>query len=253
MRLEQLGRPRELLNDMTYWKVRRLSAWYRRRPGGLWFCPCCGFRGHFVPCRGRRHTVCPGCGAGERHRLQHHVLTKLIAERHSLGDVLHVAPEPHLAAVLREASRTYTAGDLNPRHGDLRIDLVATGLESASFDLVYASHVLEHIRDDTAAIAEIHRLLRPGGLAILPVPVTQPTTVEFDRPLARDDNHVRNPGPDYFDRYRAVFERVDIVMSDAAPASTQPYVYLGRPMPTGSKIADFVPICYKSAHQPDTS
>ena len=246
MHLELLARPRELVNRAQYWKVRRLSALYRRRPGGRWRCPCCEFTGHFVPVAGRPNSVCPSCGSAERHRLQHHVLTQLIADRVTLGDVLHIAPDSQLAPLLRSAASSYTTADLDPHGVDIQLDLTSTGLASESVDTVYASHVLEHIADDTAAIGEVHRILRPGGLAVLAVPVTQPSTVEFGRPIARDDYHFRNPGPDYFDRYRSVFEHVEVVTSDAAPPESQAYVYLDRSMPAGSKTADFVAVCHKA-------
>jgi SAM-dependent methyltransferase len=45
-------------------------------------------------------------------------------------------------------------------------------LESASIDLVYSSHVLEHVDDLPALLAEIARVLKPQGymLAVLPTP-----------------------------------------------------------------------------------
>jgi SAM-dependent methyltransferase len=42
-----------------------------------------------------------------------------------------------------------------------------------AFDAVVASDVLEHIADDAAAISEIHRVLTPGGAAIISVPAHQ--------------------------------------------------------------------------------
>lgn len=42
--------------------------------------------------------------------------------------------------------------------------------EDDSFDVIYFNHVLEHIPDDTAALREVHRILRPGGLVVLGVP-----------------------------------------------------------------------------------
>ncbi|MBV1853907.1 class I SAM-dependent methyltransferase [Catellatospora tritici] len=43
-------------------------------------------------------------------------------------------------------------------------------LESESFDLLVAFDVLEHIEEDHQAAAEIHRVLRPGGTALIAVP-----------------------------------------------------------------------------------
>ncbi len=42
--------------------------------------------------------------------------------------------------------------------------------EDASFDLVTALDVVEHLDDDTAGLREMHRVLRPGGRAMLFVP-----------------------------------------------------------------------------------
>lgn len=40
----------------------------------------------------------------------------------------------------------------------------------AAFDVVFFNHVLEHIPDDAAALATVHRILKPGELLILGVP-----------------------------------------------------------------------------------
>ena len=43
-------------------------------------------------------------------------------------------------------------------------------MPDASWDVVVANHVLEHV-DDRKALPEIRRILVPGGLAILPLPL----------------------------------------------------------------------------------
>src|SRR5262249_37648975 len=48
-------------------------------------------------------------------------------------------------------------------HGDAE----SLPFEDAAFDLVYAHGVLHHTPDIEAAIAELHRVLRPGGKAIV--------------------------------------------------------------------------------------
>lgn len=40
----------------------------------------------------------------------------------------------------------------------------------ASFDVVLANHVIEHLRDDLAAMNEIYQVLKPGGFALLATP-----------------------------------------------------------------------------------
>jgi len=48
--------------------------------------------------------------------------------------------------------------------------LAEAGLPERSFDAVLFWHVLEHLREPDAALAEAHRLLRPGGRLVIAVP-----------------------------------------------------------------------------------
>jgi SAM-dependent methyltransferase len=42
--------------------------------------------------------------------------------------------------------------------------------DDGSFDVVTALDVIEHVADDAAVIAEMHRVLRPGGILLIMVP-----------------------------------------------------------------------------------
>jgi SAM-dependent methyltransferase len=91
-------------------------------------------------------------------------------------------------------------------------DVTALPLESSSFDALICIHVLEHVVDDRAAIAELFRVLRPGGWALITVPlrldrrthedpsVTDPK--ERERQFG-ERSHVRFYGVDLLDRLRA--------------------------------------------------
>jgi ubiquinone/menaquinone biosynthesis C-methylase UbiE len=52
----------------------------------------------------------------------------------------------------------------------MQFDLVQCPLPPASIDAAVLLNVLEHIRDDQGAMAQIARILKPGGVAILEVP-----------------------------------------------------------------------------------
>ena len=139
------------------------------------------------------------------------------------------------------------------------VELHTLGGESlpadASFDFVYASHVLEHIRDDAKAISEVRRVLRPNGFAIIPVPIVGTSTVEYDEPNPHEFGHVRAPGPDYYDRYEQFFQKVDRFRSEDFDEKHQTFIYEDRsawptktlpqrqPAP-GLRHSDIVPVCY---------
>ncbi len=116
---------------------------------------------------------CPRCGSHDRER---HLFLYLKASGilDSLGGlrILHFAPEKRLSKIIAmQSPRDYVRGDLYPSSADIkRIDMESIGYPTASFDLVIANHVLEHVTRDHQALSEIHRVLAPNGLAILQTP-----------------------------------------------------------------------------------
>lgn len=173
-------------------------------------CPCCGseFRS-FAPFHGRREQ-CPGCGSLSRHRLLIRHLTDIHTDD-GAAVVLHIAPEPAVALNLRRRlDLDYLSVDLDSRYADLKADITSLPLDGSSIDWIICLHVLEHIENDRAAIAELHRVLRPGGVAILQVPIFGEATVEdpsVTTPAGRlaafgQHDHVRICGTDYINRIR---------------------------------------------------
>jgi SAM-dependent methyltransferase len=76
----------------------------------------------------------------------------------------------------------------------VRGDLTALPFPDASVDRVIASEVLEHIPDDAAALAEIARVLRPGGRVAVSVPRYGPERVCWalsDAYHANEGGHIR--------------------------------------------------------------
>jgi SAM-dependent methyltransferase len=132
---------------------------------------------------------------------------------------------------------------------DHNIDMTNIPLADGSYDLVFASHVLEHIQD-----AEVRRILKPNGVAILPVPIVCKTTVEYPEPNPLEDFHVRAPGEDYYDRYTSYFGSGEKITSDDLPKKYQTYIYEDRscwpsgqcphrPGMEGDVHADIIPVC----------
>lgn len=125
--------------------------------------------------------------------------------------VLHLGPEIFLKqAFSRMPNLRYTTADLKRSAVDLRLDIMSMPFGRDTFDVVMASHILEHVENDRAALREILRILRPGGFAFLQVPLdpARATTLEdpsIRLPLDRlhaylQEDHVRLYGRDYADR-----------------------------------------------------
>jgi SAM-dependent methyltransferase len=122
-------------------------------------------------------------------------------------DVLHVAPESEPKQWLAEVSRSYVLLD-GGRGPDVDIvaDITAIPLPDSSLDVILCHRVLEHVLDDTGAMREFHRLLRPGGTLNLSVPqaVHRERTTEWLVPDESHDLHVRHYGNDLSARLESV-------------------------------------------------
>jgi SAM-dependent methyltransferase len=223
-------------------------------------CPICEYRGPFLTHHSegkkRPHALCPQCGAAERHRLQILVLERIRAAREfQRMSMLHVAPEPCLRPLFRKQFGHYATLDLKGRQADYRADLCNMPFPDQTFDFVFASHVLEHVQEDRRAIAEIARVLRPGGTAVLPVPILGAHTVEYGEPNPHEEGHVRAPGLDYYERLRGPFHRVDLYDSQRFSDEFQVFVHEdrsswpstmpNRPTMPGTRHSDYVPVCWR--------
>jgi SAM-dependent methyltransferase len=87
----------------------------------------------------------------------------LLAERLPLASITCVDASRQLAGAFGRAAGE-ADGRVEFRPGDLDAGL-AEG--NGSYDAIVCVSVLEHIRDRVAALAELHRLVRPGGLLVL--------------------------------------------------------------------------------------
>jgi SAM-dependent methyltransferase len=206
----------------------------------------------------RLWAECGGCGALERHRIQAEVLSTV---PQAVGKVqpstrwLQLAPDP-MTPWLRNRVGTLITLDLEDSRASIRADAKALPFSENTFDGVLASHVLEHIPDYRSAVAELSRVLVPGGVALLPVPIIAPETVEYGCANPTEEFHVRAPGLDMLESYRDFFETVGIVSSEDVRPEIQPWYYEdrssfptaaapNRPAMMGDRHADFVPVCVK--------
>ena len=111
-----------------------------------------------------------GCGAGrhafEAYRRGAHVVAADL-------DIRELAPVDGMFAAMR------TEGEAGPRAKASALTADATNLPfpDGAFDRVIAAEMLEHVAADWRAVAEIARVLRPGGIAAVTVPDWLPERV----------------------------------------------------------------------------
>lgn len=206
-----------LTKDGRYHVTRSLIA-YQSKPEAE--CPCCGFKGKFRTGAktGALGKVCPSCKSMARHRLMALAFDRGFV-RFAGRKVLHFAPEPIVTAMIRrQGPDDYVTADLRPGRAQLVLNLEQIDSPDDSWDLVVASHVLEHV-NDRKAMPELYRILRPGGGLVAMVPMIDgwPTTFEDETKTTPEEraryfgqsDHVRYYGADFSSRLESAGFRVE--------------------------------------------
>ncbi len=170
----------------------------------------------------RENVLSPSTLSLERHRLLWLYLkneTVLFTEDLK---VLHFAPEQAFYKRFRKLKNLdYTTTDLNSPLADVKADICDLPFDDNTYDFILCNHVLEHIPDDTKAMKELYRILKPGGTAILQIPqdLKREKTFEDNSITSRKEramifgqyDHVRVYGRDYFDKLRNIGFKVEEV------------------------------------------
>jgi SAM-dependent methyltransferase len=190
-------------------------------------CSVCDYQGEFkMPSFRKQKVLCPTCNSLERQRFVYLAWNNYIKNKISSSpNILHIAKDVCIEKLFKatiKSTGSYRCCDLDPiKRGVLNIDITRIPLSIQNIDIVYASHVLEHIVDDDKAISEIYRILNPGGLAIILVPqkfslektYEDPNIITPEERLKHfgDKDHVRYYGLDFIDRLVTHGFTVDII------------------------------------------
>lgn len=170
----------------------------------------------------RENVLSPSTLSLERHRLLWLYLKKETDFFSKPLKVLHFAPEQAFLERFRKLKNLeYVTIDLNSPIADIKADICYLPFEANSFDVILCNHVLEHIPDDTQAMKELFRVMKPNGWGVLQIPqdVSRETTFEDDSITDKKErtkifgqyDHVRVYGIDYFDKLRSIGFTVDEV------------------------------------------
>ncbi|WP_202913309.1 class I SAM-dependent methyltransferase [Acuticoccus sediminis] len=140
---------------------------------------------------------CAGCGALERHRAFRTVFDAIVPVLAG-SRVLQFSPD---TCAPREPFAHFEISEFNgPNH----LDMADIARPAASYDLVIANHVLEHVEDDMAALGELGRITADEGVVFLSVPDLLRVARTKEYGYAREDKygHWRLYGPDIVERWR---------------------------------------------------
>ncbi|WP_153800741.1 class I SAM-dependent methyltransferase [Foetidibacter luteolus] len=210
-------------------KIKRRFLHYAMK-GKAVQCPCCGSSYvTFLPAglEKRANARCINCDSLERQR----TLWLYLNDQQDLlmpgFKMLHIAPEKQFYKRFSVSNGIqYYPGDLFPlkyRHipNMYKVDVTDVQFGDAFFDCVMCNHVLEHVPNDSKAMQEFYRILKPGGWAILNVPIDMNREKTFEDFTVTDpkkrlelfgqDDHVRLYGSDYVTRLQAAGFSVEVI------------------------------------------
>lgn len=165
----------------------------------------------------RNNVLSPSTLSLERHRLLWLYLQNetdfFTSEKKK--KLLHFAPEQAFYKTFRNQKNIdYTTTDLFSPLADVKADICNLPFEDNTYDLIFCNHVLEHIPNDTKAMQELYRVLKPGGMGIFQIPqdLSRATTFSDDSITDQKErakifgqyDHVRIYGRDYFTKLRSI-------------------------------------------------
>lgn len=137
--------------------------------GNKYHCSICDGSFHRFIKLQNGELLCPCCGSLPRDRRLFDLLKK---EDLLQGKVLDFSPSRALYRKFKKTPRIeYFSSDFaNEFMSDYQFDITAIKRQDNFFDLIICYHIMEHITDDRKAMAELFKVLKPGGTMLLQTP-----------------------------------------------------------------------------------
>lgn len=149
-------------------------------------------------------SICPACGSLKRNRR----LWILLEQEFLFPNctILDFSPSRSLFRKLKKrADINYTSTDLSGDFiAEYQWDITNIPNHDNAFDLIICYHILEHIIDDTRAIKELFRVLKPGGNVLVQTPFKEGDIYENDKIVSNEDRLIHFGQEDHVRVYSAI-------------------------------------------------
>ena len=184
-----------------------------------------------------RPPACSDCGTVERHRLLRDIYSRLRPISSSWG-VLQFAPDKSMDPKWYKSFTSSIYGTSSS------LDMLATGLESGSFDVVSSNHVLEHVPDYLGAIRETLRLVGRTGFVQCMVPAQFWDLEDWEFPDPTKNEHYREFGADFgitLTRQLSGLQVMGVIGSDPVTSSADMVYFLSYSVDTLRSLHNLLP------------
>jgi SAM-dependent methyltransferase len=181
--------PQKLVFRIEPFLRKTYSLFFR---GNKYHCSICeGSFNRFIKLN-NGELLCPRCGSLPRDRRLYDLLRR---EKLLQGKVLDFSPSKALyRKFIKTPGIEYFSSDFsNEFISDYQFDITDIKLHDNIIDLIICYHILEHIPDDRQAMAELFRVLNPGGIMLLQSPFQEGEIFE-DPAITSEDERLKDFG-----------------------------------------------------------
>ena len=123
----------------------------------------------------KEDALCPKCGSLKRTRFLKTLIDHYSVKRND--SFLHFTPHRYLMKLLNHKPN-YMASDFLGVNTSHNFDITELPLPSNSVDIIICYHILEHVPNDSKAMSELYRVVKPNGTILLQVPFRDGETLE---------------------------------------------------------------------------
>lgn len=133
--------------------------------------------------------VCPRCGSLSRTRRLKSIIDTYFHDTQLM--ILDFSPNRSFYKYFKKEHPNYLASDLSGDFfSDVSYNLLDLPVPPNYYDLIICYHILEHIENDTKAIAELYRILKNGGTCIIQTPFKEGDSYENEQIVNPDERKI---------------------------------------------------------------